>query len=214
MGQHLDLVFIRHGEPAARRGVFLGRTDPPLDAHGRQQAWDVAASVEDALHGHPPANLLVSPLLRTRQSAEPVAERFGITASFDNRLQEIDFGRWDGLDHHQIRSLDPAGPNSWLEDPVNVRPGGGENFRDVRHRLEPFFAELVASEPHSPVLIVAHFGVIANLAALALQLPVEHAERLRLGRGQAGRIHHGRLCWWGLPAMPPADRRVYGDRRA
>jgi broad specificity phosphatase PhoE len=63
------IVFARHGQTAPNRdGLVLGRADPELTEEGHRQAALLAA----ALAGEPVTAILTSPLLRARQTAEPV----------------------------------------------------------------------------------------------------------------------------------------------
>jgi phosphohistidine phosphatase len=75
------LVFlVRHahaekGEPDELR---------PLSGRGRDEAREVARQL--AGHATPPAVVLTSPLLRARQTAEPVAQAAGAELEVDERL--------------------------------------------------------------------------------------------------------------------------------
>src|SRR5712692_7402291 len=65
------LVLIRHAEPTASWGDHL---DPGLSVTGCEQADAVAASV--ASRG--PVPIVTSPLLRARETAAPLARRWGV----------------------------------------------------------------------------------------------------------------------------------------
>jgi alpha-ribazole phosphatase len=72
--------------------------------------------------------------------------------TIDARLQEMDFGAWEG----QLWSALPrADLDRWAADVAGFRPPGGECFHDVLARLRDALNILRA--PH---LIVTHAGVI------------------------------------------------------
>lgn len=64
------VVLVRHAEKAA-----MPANDPPLTAVGRERARALAALLGDATVGA----VLHTPTARTRDTALPVAERFGLT---------------------------------------------------------------------------------------------------------------------------------------
>src|SRR2546430_15771723 len=81
--------FVRHGESegnAAR--VFTGQTDSPLTARGRQQA----AAVADELAKVRFDRIISSDLSRTRDTAEVIAERHGLSGEVMPALREINVG--------------------------------------------------------------------------------------------------------------------------
>jgi broad specificity phosphatase PhoE len=208
----LDLVLVRHGEPEGDwRGRFLGRCDPTLGETGREQVRVLAEALPGLLAGSQPRAVHASPLRRAMESAGPVAAGFSLPIEVDARLQEIDFGTWDGRHRDEVEREEPGGPASWFADPAAVAPGGGETFVDVAERVGGWLDSLEAGE--GPIILVAHFGVCAVCAALLLGLPLGQADRLCLHRGQSGRIHHGVLNWWGLPTRDPA-RSAFNERRA
>ena len=73
---------VRHGKAAAG---FDGHPDPGLDDIGREQAKATAA----ALAPLGPLPIYSSPLARARQTAAPLAERWGVTPAIEPRVAEI-----------------------------------------------------------------------------------------------------------------------------
>jgi broad specificity phosphatase PhoE len=76
------VYLVRHGRAAA--GWDADR-DPPLDDLGRSQADAVA----DRLAPLGPLAVVSSPLLRCRQTASPLATRWGVEARVDHAVAEI-----------------------------------------------------------------------------------------------------------------------------
>ena len=76
------LTLVRHGKAAAGWGDDL---DPGLDELGRSQA----AAAADALAPIGPLPIVVSPLRRTRETAEPLEARWGVEARVEPAVSEV-----------------------------------------------------------------------------------------------------------------------------
>lgn len=77
----MTLYLIRHGLAAAG----LDDLDPGLAPLGHEQAQITAR----ALGNLAPSRLVVSPLRRTRETAEPIAEAFGLEAEVREEVAEV-----------------------------------------------------------------------------------------------------------------------------
>ncbi len=77
----MTLYLIRHGLAAAG----LDDLDPGLAPLGREQAQATAR----ALGKLTPSRLVVSPLRRTRETAEPIAQAFGLEAEIRAEVAEV-----------------------------------------------------------------------------------------------------------------------------
>lgn len=76
------LILVRHGEAAA--GWNEDR-DPGLSEEGHRQAAEMAV----ALASRGPLPIVVSPLRRTRETAAPLEEAWGVTATVEPGVGEI-----------------------------------------------------------------------------------------------------------------------------
>ena len=79
------IYLVRHGEAAASWGED---PDPPLSENGQREAADAAAQLQPLL-GPAGGRLLSSPLLRARQTAEPLASALACEPLIDERFREI-----------------------------------------------------------------------------------------------------------------------------
>jgi probable phosphoglycerate mutase len=83
------VYLVRHGEAAASWGQSA---DPGLSELGRQQAEEACKSLRDALDASmqtPTPRLISSPLLRARQTAEPLLRSLSMEPVIDERFREI-----------------------------------------------------------------------------------------------------------------------------
>lgn len=78
----VDIYLIRHGEAAASWGED---PDPGLSHLGRQQAVQVRDELEPCLDLH----IVSSPMLRARETAQPLATVLRTEVQFDERFREI-----------------------------------------------------------------------------------------------------------------------------
>jgi hypothetical protein len=132
----LTLYLLRHGESVAnaQRRYSARRTDPPLSALGEEQARRQGEALRVAQF----TAILVSPLLRARQTAEIVSRGMGPRPVVCNALIEVDVGILDGenVDDPQGQRVYNEVITGWEQGQEDVGFPGGETLHDVRRRLE------------------------------------------------------------------------------
>lgn len=176
-GAGVSLWLLRHGETEwSRNGRHTGRTDVPLTDHGREQA--VVAG--EQLRGQVFAAVRCSPLARARETLELALP--GTQASFDDDLQERDYGAGEGITTDDMRRTRP-GWNSWTSFTE-----GAETIDEVGVRADRAIGRAVlAGRPaaerdgSSAVLVVAHGHLLRVLAARWLLQPAGFGAQLVLG---------------------------------
>ena len=94
------LVYLaRHGQtPLNESDVLRGLADPPLDEVGQQQARRLG----EALGCRGLLAVVASPLLRARQTAQPVADHAGLQVMTDPCLTDRDYGPWTGVSRKAV----------------------------------------------------------------------------------------------------------------
>ena len=158
-----DLFILRHGETVWNMsGRFQGRRDSALTEVGRRQA----TLQRDILAAHGVANMAVfcSPQGRARETARLVYGA-GRAIQIDDRLQEIDFGEWEGLTRAEVaaRTGDASAVGLWqFESP------GGEDFGAISRRLISFLDDL-----RGPAIVVTHGTTSQVLRGLCLGLDAQ-----------------------------------------
>ncbi len=192
---NLDCILIRHGEPDCAADIYLGHTDPILSELGHQQCEDTSRWCAEQWPDFRAQRIYTSELQRAIHSAETVSKEFPVEISQTEQLNEVFFGDWEGLPFSEVEKAFPGALAQWLGDPLNKPAPGGEDFYMLAQRIDAF----IASAPLSPCIIVAHYCSLAVLAARLLNVPLTHADRLALQRGQCARIKDGHLMVWGMP---------------
>ena len=169
------LVLVRHGRTTANAtGLLLGRADPPLDEHGRQQAAALAASVADA------RRVVCSPLRRARETADAL----GLPVEVDERWIELDYGELDGRPIAEV----PADLwRRWRAD-VAFAPPGGESLAALGRRVRAACEDLAAEAAGHDVVVVTHVSPIKAAVAWALGVGDELSWRLHVAPASITRI--------------------------
>jgi len=171
------LVLVRHGvTDYSIDKRFAGRSDLPLTADGQEQARRAARRV---LALGPVDAIVSSPLRRTRQTAELIAERAQRPVTICDGVIETDFGAWDGLTFAQARQQSPELMSRWLADP-SVAPPGGEAFDAVTSRVRGALEQLLDGHAGETVALVSHVTPIKVLVRLALDAPPTALHRMFL----------------------------------
>lgn len=109
--------------------------------------------------------IVASPLMRTRETAEAVAQELGIPKDqivFDERLRELTFGEWNGKPIQEYRDAFEG-----IAEFMALRPEGGESWEDVRVRMGSFLYDFDSKHENETTLIVTHGGPMRMLVAAA-----------------------------------------------
>ena len=144
-GETKMIYVVRHGETEWNAiNKVLGRTDIPLNAKGLEQAHELARSLKDLKI----VVFLCSPLCRARQTADAVSDELGIRYKIDERLIEVDFGVFEGINRFD-RKYQAAKREFFARYP------DGESFFDLAARVFPLIKELDGAN----ALLVTHGGI-------------------------------------------------------
>jgi len=176
----LTLLMARHGQTDLNTDErWQGRLDLPLNATGFAQAEQLALDLPQTIDA-----LVVSPMQRARQTAEPVVRARGLVPRFDADFRERDFGVFEGLtaDEAALQFPELAARNvayRWDE-----QPPGAEATRAVVDRVARGLAQLRAHHDGQTVLLVSHGFVVRCLRYLIDGLSADEffaAERIPNG---------------------------------
>ena len=171
------LLMLRHGqtEHSAQRR-YSGRGDLPLTELGERQAAAAAARLS-RIEGV--AAVVSSPLLRARQTAQPVADALDVPLSVHEGLVETDFGAWEGLTFAEARERDPQLHVRWITD-TSVAPPGGESMDAVHRRVRRVRDQLITEHAAATLVVVTHVTPVKALLRMALDAGPALLHRLHL----------------------------------
>ena len=172
------IYLVRHGETAPADGkkrCLGGRggsdaKDPPLTDYGLHEAELLGSWFSGKVSA-----VYASPLRRTSQTAERIAEASGLPVHYADGLREVDTGLFDGLTFEEIRERYPAEYAERGEDLWGVPAPGGESFREAGIRFRETMEMILREHSHEDdgrgIVITAHAGVIRAFLHLILQEP-------------------------------------------
>jgi ribonuclease H / adenosylcobalamin/alpha-ribazole phosphatase len=185
-------VLVRHGETPLtreRRYSGTGGTDPSLTDTGRSQAGAVGRWLADSGLGS--VVVVTSPLTRTRETAELVAEALGAgPVVVDDDLRELNFGEWDGFSFAEVRERWPAEHAAFMRSTRAVPPGG-ESLDAVALRVESARRRLLEAYARRTVVVVTHVTPVKVLVTRALGAPLDAVHRMELAPASVTT-----LAWW------------------
>lgn len=164
-----DVLLIRHGESAPMPADDTyprnadGQADPPLSEEGRRQVEPLAARLADADIDA----IYVTSLVRTHETAAPLAARLGLTPVVEPDLREILLGEWEGGTFRRlVAERDPRMRRLWHEGNWDVVPGA-ETGAAFAARVRGALERIQTAHPDQRVAVVCHGGVIGQAVALA-----------------------------------------------
>ncbi len=153
-----------------------GGADLPLAPLGIAQAEALAA--ETAVRGGLDA-IVTSPLLRTRQTAQLVADATGATIDVHDGLAECSFGDWDGHTFVEVQQQWPTELQAWLNS-TDVSPPGGESFAECRDRVDRARRDILTHHAGQRVGVIAHVTPIKLVVGICVDAPLHSLYRMEL----------------------------------
>lgn len=136
----LTLRLIRHGQTDWNvQSRFQGQVDVPLNTTGVAQARRLAMR----LKVEPVEPLVVSDLLRTRQTAQAIESIWSVQAQASASWREQSFGILEGLVAQDIERQYPQVWRQWLSYRADYVPPGGESFQMLDARIRQAVGEVV-----------------------------------------------------------------------
>ncbi len=146
----MRLILIRHGRTASNVGFLLDTAEPgaDLDPSGLEQA----ASLVERLSHHTIDAVYSSNLVRTQQTARPLAESRGLEVQVVPGLREVPAGE-DELSSDATRYIGTL--IAWGAGELHARVPGGENAHEFLARFDAAIDQ-VAAAGHEVAAVVSH----------------------------------------------------------
>lgn len=148
----MELLLVRHGLP-----VRIDEADAPADPHLAEEGWAQARRLARWLASEEIHAIYASPLLRARQTAEPLAEELGLEVVVDEEIAEFDR---EAHYYVPIEELKAERDERWFKliagewEYSEVDP---ETFRKI---VVGAVERIIAANPSRRAAVVCHGGVI------------------------------------------------------
>ncbi|GAA0977002.1 PE-PGRS family protein PE_PGRS11 [Nocardioides aquaticus] len=180
----MRLILVRHGQTSSNVAGALDTDEPGADLTelGRRQA----AAVPGALADEDVTAVYASPLVRTQQTASPLAEARGLPVVVRRGLEEVSAGDLEMRTDEEAVLAYVDLLRSWMHVDRDRRLPGGEDGTSFLARFDAVVADLAeAHGPDDTVVVVSHGAAIRVWTAVATAMSPEHAAELHVSNTAA-----------------------------
>lgn len=162
------VFLIRHGQTDANLHPqnYPWDTDCSINETGRTQATGTAQYIASLPPSERPRRIISSPMLRTRQTAELIADKLGLPVYIDERLMESNVGSWHTRDIETVYSYFQSLPPS---ERFTFTSPGGESWQQVGERV----ATVAREHMQKITLIVSHYAPLECGVGVLLETPYD-----------------------------------------
>lgn len=145
----MKLYVTRHGQTEwNRKDMVCGSTDLPLDETGMAQARETAQKLKDVALDR----VVVSPMVRARQTAALICQGRDLPLEIDERVREQDYGVYEGASRFDEGFL--ANKKCFA-----THYPGGDSQMGTAQRVYDFIEDMARKHPEESVLVVCHGGI-------------------------------------------------------
>ena len=177
------------------RAYLYGTMDVELCPHSLEAQTPTYAALANRLPQ--PANWLVTPLQRTRRTAEAIFRAGYPRAAWTvvPHLIEQDLGDWQGLPHAELPAKLALPAHAFWPLAGEERPPGGESMSEVISRVGPILEQLAEKHAGEDVVAVSHGGTIRAAVAHALAIKPDNALHLSVQNLSLTRLERHAQGW-------------------
>lgn len=175
------LFLIRHGETDFnKKQMMQGRgIDAPLNEVGKKQAICVASALESERAGQ----VVASSMMRSIQTAQPLAKTQSLPIQSYEEVDEMDFGDLEGKKSGDIKDELNRIHKEWSSGNVSMRIPGGESPVEVYERANDRIETLVQGYNSETVFMVLHGRLIRILLSEWLGYGLKNMHRIEHQNG-------------------------------
>lgn len=176
----MEIYLVRHTETICEKGICYGQSDLDL-----AEPFD---TIFESIVSKLPSEAIIfsSPLKRCVLLAKYIQNQIKtISYQEDQRLMEMNFGDWELQTWNDIN---PEQLNPWMEDFVNIQVSNGESFVELHERVGDFLSSQISKEITTPIIIVAHAGIIRSILCHHTFLPLKDAFNNKVDFGEVIKI--------------------------
>lgn len=158
------VILVRHGRTIlteSKRMSGRGGANPGLSEAGFDDARKVALEISKIgksgqwAHLPSPDVVVSSPIQRTIDTANTIAQSLGLQTEVIEEFAEISFGEWDGLTHEEAQQMWPEEWRNW-QGSWTVSPPNGESLEAFEARVVKGIDRLTSAYAGKTVVVSAH----------------------------------------------------------
>lgn len=162
------IIFLRHGQARNNTERLLAGRSPgvPLTETGIKQANDIGQFLKSLDISH----IYSSPIERAHRTAEIVGEYTGIAPTLDERLLELEMGKFSGMPYDEIFQKHGNVFLKFYQGDPTIAENGVETFASVKRRVLDMVDHVKAEHGKQNVLLVTHMDPIKAMISNVLSL--------------------------------------------
>ena len=163
-----QIIFLRHGQAKNNtERILSGRTPGvPLTDKGITQAQQTAELLEDMNI----SAIYSSPIQRAKHTAEIVGKHNSIDVTIDDRLIELDMGKFTNVPYDEIFTSHGNVFMKFYNGELEIAHNGVETFADVKKRVASIVEEVIEKHPDENVVLVTHMDPIKAMLSTVVNL--------------------------------------------
>ena len=147
------LILVRHGQTEMNaQNLYFGKLNPPLNDLGIKLAYMAKEKLSNIAYDY----IYSSPLERAKETAE-ICNYLNKEIIYDNRLEEINFGTFEGLTFKEISKKFPNEVKEMERNWKTFNYITGESPKEMFERAVLFLETLDYTKDN---LVISHWGII------------------------------------------------------
>jgi broad specificity phosphatase PhoE len=153
----ITVTFIRHAESDANASGVIDTQvpGPGLSQQGKAQAEEVAHQVAGKNYD----SIYASTMVRTQQTAAPLATELGKQVEVLQGIQEINAGWYEGKPVSEEQSTYLVAPANWLKGDLQDSIPGSVTGKEFNDRFTAAMQKVYDSGQHNPVVFSHKFAI-------------------------------------------------------
>jgi len=199
-----QIIFLRHGQATNNtERVLAGRTEGiPLTETGIKQAEHTAQFLEHMNI----SRIYSSPIQRAKHTAEIVGKHNSLDVTIDDRLIELDMGKFTGMPYDEIFSNHGNVFMKFYNGELEIAHNGVETFSEVKKRVLGIVDHVIEKHPDENVVLVTHMDPIKAMLSTIIDLSPTNLFELIIANASLNlfREKDRKLSLSGLNVMHPS----------
>jgi probable phosphoglycerate mutase len=163
-----SIIFLRHGQAKNNtERILAGRTKGvSLTDEGVNQAQKIAKFLKPMNISH----IYSSPIERAHNTAKIVAEHNSTEITIDDRLIELDMGKFTGMKYDAIFSSHGNVFMKFYSGSTEIAHNGVETFEEVKGRVKKIVEHVIENHKDENIVLVTHMDPIKAMISSVLEL--------------------------------------------
>jgi 2,3-bisphosphoglycerate-dependent phosphoglycerate mutase len=199
-----SIIFLRHGQAKNNiERILTGRTPGiPLTEKGIDQAEKAAKFIEQMNI----SAIYSSPIERAKHTAEIVGKHNSLDVTIDDRLIELDMGKFTGVPYDDIFTSHGNVFMKFYNGELEIAHNGVETFSEVKKRVLGIVDHVIEKHPDENIVLVTHMDPIKAMLSTIVDLTPTNLFELIIANASLNifREHKHKFSISGLNVMDPS----------